>query len=581
MAAVNIYDMTDTWNNGATVFSAIKMNVTLTAAAALSSLINLQVDGTTRFRVDSTYGAVVVGVPTTNATVGVLNGKVNILPGATGSSMGAYLDVSINNTNSGQAFAFGNALFAEFTLPSTMTTTWYSATGLTASAFNNSPYNLTGSLTGLTGFGSHAGTGTCASVYGLYYGVQAFNDGFGNPGTVASAIGVGITDYFANSAVITIYSKLRVWSPEIYSGATITDAYGLRISQINVSGVTNGWNISSEGATSRNYFAGFVGIGQAVSSTYRLGVAGQTQLVGGTVTVSTPVLDVSQTWNAGAVTFVGLNVDITNTASAAASSLFNFKVGGTSIFRLEPGGRLVREVTDTNVAGSTTGFYSYSTKTWSTTAVRTHYELSFTSVVTVSGGQPNGFVLGTNSYMRVDGSGTFGSNTALQGGAEFYGSVAASSLVGLSFYISPNNSSTVTTASILDLFLYPYDTSVITTAYGIRLRQPSGNGGTVTTNYGLHIATQSAVSGSGTITNGWNLFSAGATSRNYFEGFVGIHTAVVTTAILALGAGTTAKAQINLASSTAPSSPVDGDIWFDGTDIKMRVAGATKTFTLV
>jgi hypothetical protein len=50
---------------------------------------------------------------------------------------------------------------------------------------------------------------------------------------------------------------------------------------------------------------------------------------------------------------------------------------------------------------------------------------------------------------------------------------------------------------------------------------------------------------------------------------------------LSLSAGTTARSQINLASSTAPTSPNNGDIWFDGTDLKMRIGGVTKTFTLV
>jgi hypothetical protein len=52
------------------------------------------------------------------------------------------------------------------------------------------------------------------------------------------------------------------------------------------------------------------------------------------------------------------------------------------------------------------------------------------------------------------------------------------------------------------------------------------------------------------------------------------------TSKLSMGAGTTSNAQINLASSTAPTSPANGDIWFDGTDIKMRIGGVTKTFTL-
>ena len=53
------------------------------------------------------------------------------------------------------------------------------------------------------------------------------------------------------------------------------------------------------------------------------------------------------------------------------------------------------------------------------------------------------------------------------------------------------------------------------------------------------------------------------------------------TSKLSMGAGTTSAAQINLASSTAPTSPANGDIWFDGTDIKMRIGGVTKTFTLL
>jgi hypothetical protein len=54
-----------------------------------------------------------------------------------------------------------------------------------------------------------------------------------------------------------------------------------------------------------------------------------------------------------------------------------------------------------------------------------------------------------------------------------------------------------------------------------------------------------------------------------------------TTDWLNISASTSAKAQINLESGTAPTSPVNGDIWFDGTDIKIRIGGVTKTFTLV
>jgi hypothetical protein len=45
-------------------------------------------------------------------------------------------------------------------------------------------------------------------------------------------------------------------------------------------------------------------------------------------------------------------------------------------------------------------------------------------------------------------------------------------------------------------------------------------------------------------------------------------------------AGTTSKPPINLQPGTAPSSPADGDFWYDGTNLKFRVGGTTKTVTL-
>jgi hypothetical protein len=55
----------------------------------------------------------------------------------------------------------------------------------------------------------------------------------------------------------------------------------------------------------------------------------------------------------------------------------------------------------------------------------------------------------------------------------------------------------------------------------------------------------------------------------------------VASGITILGAATTAKASLRIPSGTAPTSPVNGDIWFDGTYIKMRIGGVTKTFTLI
>lgn len=55
-----------------------------------------------------------------------------------------------------------------------------------------------------------------------------------------------------------------------------------------------------------------------------------------THTTSAPVLDAAQTWNAGGVTFTGMKLNVTNTASAAGSKLLDLQVGSTSNFQVTP-----------------------------------------------------------------------------------------------------------------------------------------------------------------------------------------------------------------------------------------------------
>jgi hypothetical protein len=53
---VPLYNLTDTWNNGATAFTAIQMNVTNTASAAGSKVFDFQVGGNSVFDFDITTG---------------------------------------------------------------------------------------------------------------------------------------------------------------------------------------------------------------------------------------------------------------------------------------------------------------------------------------------------------------------------------------------------------------------------------------------------------------------------------------------------------------------------------------------
>ena len=55
----------------------------------------------------------------------------------------------------------------------------------------------------------------------------------------------------------------------------------------------------------------------------------------------------------------------------------------------------------------------------------------------------------------------------------------------------------------------------------------------------------------------------------------------VTGGTTVLAPSVTARASLRIPSGTAPTSPVNGDIWFDGTLLKMQIGGVTKTFTLI
>lgn len=61
-----IYNLTDVWNAAGTAFAAIKMNVTNTASAAASKLLDLQIGGVSLFNVDKT-GQVQVSAGTITA----------------------------------------------------------------------------------------------------------------------------------------------------------------------------------------------------------------------------------------------------------------------------------------------------------------------------------------------------------------------------------------------------------------------------------------------------------------------------------------------------------------------------------
>jgi hypothetical protein len=80
-----IYDLVDTWNAGATTFTAVKMNVTDTDSAAASLLIDLQIGASSRFSVGKT-GSLKLGVSPTGTNQAGTNVTIS---GSQGTGTGA------------------------------------------------------------------------------------------------------------------------------------------------------------------------------------------------------------------------------------------------------------------------------------------------------------------------------------------------------------------------------------------------------------------------------------------------------------------------------------------------------------
>jgi hypothetical protein len=190
--------------------------------------------------------------------------------------------------------------------------------------------------------------------------------------------------------------------------------------------------------------------------------------------------------------------------------------------------------------------------------------------------------------------------TATSNNAQLYATKTYSAASGTDASAFFSHSQSVATTGglqgVTSIVAATHTTGTVGAVYGILgYGRASGAGGTTTNAYGGYFNVQnlsaSAVittacgvyiagfTATGTITNRWGIYQAGASENNYLAGSLGIGTTTVTPALLNLGASTTSKASLNIPSGTAPTSPTNGDIWSDGSDLKVRLGGTTYTLT--
>lgn len=116
----DIFDMADTWNNAGTAFTAIKMNVTDTNSQATSLLLDLQVGGSSRAKIDKTgIGTFVGGLRVdSGGSEGVLQAASNILGfrAGTGTRAGVSSAGFIARNSNGYVWSSGDNVTATIDL---------------------------------------------------------------------------------------------------------------------------------------------------------------------------------------------------------------------------------------------------------------------------------------------------------------------------------------------------------------------------------------------------------------------------------------------------------------------------------
>ena len=125
-------------------------------------------------------------------------------------------------------------------------------------------------------------------------------------------------------------------------------------------------------------------------------------LTGSTITASSPIIDATQTWNNVANTFVGMKLNVTDTASAVNSSLLNLQVGGVSKFYVGKSGEVTTtgQIT-TSVSTGTAPFAVSSTTNVANLNASSLSGATFAAPGAIGGGTPS-----TGAFTTLSTTGT-------------------------------------------------------------------------------------------------------------------------------------------------------------------------------
>ena len=355
-----IYDLTDTWNNSVVAFNGIKINVTDTASAVTSKLLDLQIGGNSKFTVGKSGNVTATGIiestvggfkfpDGTIQTTGAAGGGT--VTSVTGAGTVSGLTLTGNITTSGSLTLGGTLALTSGNVTTALGYTPYNATNpsgyITSSAL--SPYltsataattyqPLDGDLTAIAALAGTTGLvrKTAANTYSL--DTSTFLTGI-TSGQVTTALGftpynaTNPAGYTTNTGTVTSVG-LTAGTGVSVSGGPITTTGSITVTNTapdQVVSLTAGTNVTVTG-TYPNFTIAATGGGGSGTVTSVAASGGTTGLTftGSPITTSGTLtlggtLDLDNggtgaTTASGARTALGLGTSATTDASAYATA---------------------------------------------------------------------------------------------------------------------------------------------------------------------------------------------------------------------------------------------------------------------
>ena len=345
-ASTPAFQVSQTWNNAGATFTGSVVNITDTASAAASSFVEYQIGGIAKYRIRKDGASLFPDGSNSNPSIASFNYPT------VGFSVAGSTTWVWGNSNNDMAFnaGSGQGLF----IRSDALYGWSSSTNANASP-DVRLYRDAAGVVGLRNGASANGL----NIYLRYTDASTYSKlqiDYGVTTATTATIQVKSAGSGQTQDNLQILSNRNLY---LYSqGGFSTGIYGANIVFGDQGTSTTRWSMSNiynwQPGADNSY-----DIGTTLLRPRTLYAATSLEILAGTATASVPVLNLSQTWNNAGVNFAGAVLNVTNTASNAASRLLDLQVAGVSQFKAQvngiaytPNGWAI-----TNGSSATGGFY--------------------------------------------------------------------------------------------------------------------------------------------------------------------------------------------------------------------------------